>query len=160
MKIVEEVIMDQDQADDPPTLAIPPKLNLAFYEAKLSWCHHLEWRPPVGLMNTTGVSKETALTVYRAHPMPMPQPESTISMRWKTATPFLDISENNLETALLTQYASTSALAQQLTRFDIDQMPQSGHGSCHATLLQSSTKIPKKLWNNSRSYQSQISQKT
>ena len=136
LKVLEEVIIEQGQADDRLTLAIPPKEILAYYEAKLLIdVITLE----EGLLMTLSIplaSKQTSLTVYRATPIPMPQPEPTLAMKWKTETQFLAISEDNLETALLTEYDLANCIGSatyQICHRSI--ATERGHGSCLATLF-------------------------
>ena len=136
LKTLEEVIIEQGQADDRLTLAIPPKEILANYEAKLlTDVTTLE----EGLLMTLSIplaSKQTSLTVHRATPIPMPQLEPTLAMKWKTETQFLAISEDNLETALLTEYDLANCIGSatyQICHRSI--ATERGHGSCLATLF-------------------------
>ena len=47
--------------------------------------------------------KDLAFTVFRAIAVPMPQPEPDLATKRKSEAPYLDISENNKETAFLTE---------------------------------------------------------
>ena len=56
---------------------------------------------PEGLVMTLSIplaSSQTALKVYKAHVLPMPQKE-----KWKIEAPYLAVSEDNSKTAHLTQ---------------------------------------------------------
>ena len=94
--VLEEMIVEQGQADHRLILAIPPNEFPAYYETKLftDIITLME-----GLLVTLSIplaSKQTVLTVYRANPIPMPQSEPTVAMKWKTEAPFVAISEYNL----------------------------------------------------------------
>ena len=136
LKILEEVIIEQGQADDRLTLAIPPKEILAYYKTNfLTDVITME----EGLLMTLSIplaSKQTSLKVYKATPIPMPEPELTLAMKWKTETQFLAISEDNLETALLTDYDLANCIGSAF--YQICQRSiatERGHGSCLATLF-------------------------
>ena len=48
-------------------------------------------------------SKQTAFTVYRSIAVTMPQLEPDLAIKWKLEAPYLAISEDNIETAYLTE---------------------------------------------------------
>ena len=136
LKILEEVIIEQGHADDRLTLAIPPKEILAYYEAKLLTDVITLKEGLLMILSKPLASKQTSLTVYRATPIPMPQPESTLAMNWKTETQFLAISEDNLEADLLSEYDLANCIGSatyQICHRSI--ATERGHGSCLATLF-------------------------
>ena len=47
-------------------------------------------------------SSQTAFKVYRAHLIPMPQRDSTEALQWVTEGPYLAVSEDSMETTVLT----------------------------------------------------------
>ena len=49
-------------------------------------------------------TKDSAFTVFRATAVPMPQPEPHLAIKGKLEAPYLAISENKKETAILTEY--------------------------------------------------------
>ena len=66
----------------------------------------------------------------------MPQPEPTLAMKWKTETQFLAISEDNLETAFLTEYDLANCIGSATYRICHRSIAtERGHGSCLATLF-------------------------
>ena len=48
-------------------------------------------------------STRTVFIVFRSLAVPMPQPEPDLALKWKLEAPFLAITEDNIQTTLLTE---------------------------------------------------------
>ena len=81
-------------------------------------------------------SRQTSYMVFHAIPVPMPQYENDKAIIWKTEAPYLAISEDNMETATLTEYNLTHCLGSSRYQICHEMIPtETGHGSCLATLF-------------------------
>ena len=101
--ILNSVYDSQKDATDRLTLAIPTTELHSYYDAKLL-------RDVVtvdeGLLMTLAIPMSSSLTVfsvYRAHLIPMPQPGQKDAIRWKTEGDYFAVSENGMETSVLTR---------------------------------------------------------
>ena len=80
-------------------------------------------------------TKDSAFTVFRAIAVPMPQPEQDSAIKWKLEAPYLAISENNKETAFLTDYDLSRCMGSSRYQVCLDMIAtETGHDSCLATL--------------------------
>ena len=103
MAILNSVYDSQKDATDRLTLAIPMQDLLSYYDAEL-----LSEVSTIteGLLLTLSIplsSSQTAFNVYQAHLIPMPQLDSSEALRWVTEGPYLAISEDSMETTVLTE---------------------------------------------------------
>ena len=103
LSILSEVASGLVKSGNRLSLAIPMPDLLSYYDAQLL---QDVISLPEGLVMTLSIplaSSQTALKVYRAHILPMPQDEPGTALRWKTESPYLAVSEDNTETAHLSQ---------------------------------------------------------
>ena len=81
-------------------------------------------------------SRQTSITVYEAKIIPMPQPEVDQAMRWVIEAPYLGISEDTMETALLSQKQLEKCLGSSRYRICHEAIPTGlQHSSCLTTLF-------------------------
>ena len=81
-------------------------------------------------------SKQTAFTVFRSVPVPMPQLEPDLAIKWKLEAPYLAISEDNMETAYLTEYDLSRCIRSSRYQLCLDMIAtETGRGSCLPTLF-------------------------
>ena len=88
-KILDEVAYEQSQAANRLSLAIPFNQILSDYGAELL-LNVLTLQE--GMFMTLSIplaSKQTALTVYRAHPIPMPDPKPDVALKWSLEPDYL-----------------------------------------------------------------------
>ena len=78
-------------------------------------------------------TKESAFTVFRARAVPMPQPENDMAIKWKLEASYWAISENNDDTAFLTEYDLTMYWIYSLSNMPDLIATEAGHESCLAT---------------------------
>ena len=104
LALLESVASEQGRSKDRLSLAIPMDEILSYYGSRLlrdviTIDQSLIMRIAIPL-----ASKPTAFTVFRALAVPMPQPELDLAIEWKLEEPCLAVSEDNMETAYLTEY--------------------------------------------------------
>ena len=136
LKILEEVSKMQSHARDRLSLAIPMDKILSYNESQL-----LTDVVTIkeGLLMKIAIplaSRQTSFTVFHAIPVPMPQYKKDKAIMWKTEAPYLAISEDNMETAMLAKYNLKHCLGS--SRYQICHKmiaTETGHGSCLATLF-------------------------
>ena len=81
-------------------------------------------------------SRQSSFTVFHAIPVPMPQYEKDKAIMWKTEAPYSAISEDNIETAVLTEYNLKHCLGSSRYQICHEMIPtETGHGSCLSTLF-------------------------
>ena len=137
LAILENVASEQGRSQDRLSLAIPMDEILSYYESCLlrdviTGNHCLIMRIAIPL-----ASKQTAFIVFRAEAVPMPQPEPGLAIKWKLEAPYSTISEDNMETAYLTDYDLSRCLGSSPYQLCLDMIAtETGHGSCLATLFQ------------------------
>ena len=99
--ILESVHEAQMQHLDRLTKAIPMQDITSYYDAKL--VREIS-TVPQGLLLTLAIplsSSETAFDVYRAHFIPKPEKDPGVALQWKIEGPYLAISENTMESTVL-----------------------------------------------------------
>ena len=108
LAIIDAVYKRQKEENHRLTLAIPPSDIHSYYDAKL-----LRDVTTIeeGLLLNLAIpyaSSQTAFQIYRAHVIPMPQGDPTEAIKWVTEGSYLAISEDSMETTVLTekQYAN------------------------------------------------------
>ena len=137
---IDAVYKSQKEDNHRLTLAIPPGDIHSYYDAKL-----LRDFTTIeeGLLLNLAIpyaSSQTAFQMYRAQVIPMPQVDPIEAIKWVTEGPYLAISEDSMETTVLTedQYAnclgtSTYRICHQTMETHLIQ------SSCLATLYVHST---------------------
>ena len=103
MKIEDYVAREQMNARDRLTLAIPMDDLLSYYNAELL-TDALSIKQ--GLLLTLAIplaSRQTVFTVFTDKIVPMPQKGTGSAIRWKIETPYLAVSEDSMETAVLSE---------------------------------------------------------
>ena len=134
--ILEAVSAKQRHARDRLPLAIPMDEILSYYEAQLltdvvTIKEGLLMK--IAILLTT---RQTSFTVFLAIPVPKPQHEKSRAIKWRTEAPYLAISKDNMETAVLTENDMKHCLGS--SRYQIFHeiiATETGHGSCLATLF-------------------------
>ena len=89
-------------------LAIPMTDLLSYYNAQLV--------ERILLTLAILMSRQTAFNVYEAHRIPMPQADSSEALMWVTEVPYLAVSEDSMENAILKKNL-TIVLAQLKTKY-------------------------------------------
>ena len=93
----------------------------------------------MGLLMTLSVplaSRQTSVTVYEAEIIPMPQPEVDQALLLVIEAPYLGISEDTMETALLSQKQLEKCRGSSRYRICHEAIPTDlQHSSCLATLF-------------------------
>ena len=81
-------------------------------------------------------SQQTSFTVFHAIPVAMLQYEKDNVIMWKTEAPYLAISEDNMETAVLTKYNLKHCLGSSRYQICHEMIPtETGYGSCLVNLF-------------------------
>ena len=136
LTILENVAAEQSRSRDRRSLAIPMDEIISYYESRLlrdviTVDQGLVMRIAIPL-----ASKQTAFTVFRSIAVPMPQLEPDLAIRWKLEAPCLAISEDDMETASLTEYDLSRCIGSSRYQICLDMSAtETGHGSCLATLF-------------------------
>ena len=87
-------------------------------------------------LSTPLASGQTAFTVYIAHAIPMPQPEPESALKWKTEAEYLAVSEDQMETAAISQGQLDKCIGSSKHQICHENMAtEIGHSSCLANLL-------------------------
>ena len=136
LTILKNVAAEQNRSKDRRSLAIPMDEIISYYESRLL-------RDVItvdqGLVMRTAIplaSKQTAFTVFRSIAVPMPQLEPDLAIKWNLEAPYLAISEDNMETAYLTEYDLSRCIGSSRYQICLDMIAtETGHGSCLATLF-------------------------
>ena len=80
--------------------------------------------------------KQFAFTVFCSIEVPMPQLEPDLAIKWKFKAPYSSISEDNIETAYLTEYNLSRCIGSSRYQTCLDMIAtETGHGFCLATRL-------------------------
>ena len=136
MKILDYVAREQMNARDRLTLAIPMDDLLSYYNAELL-TDALSIKE--GLLLTLAIplaSRQTVFTVFTAKIVPMPQKDTGSAIRWKLEAPYLAVSEDSMETAVLSKDQLGKCLGSSNYRICHETIPtELGHSSCLATLF-------------------------
>ena len=133
--ILESVHEAQMQNLDRLTLAIPMQDITSYYDAKL--VREIS-TVPQGLLLTLAIplsSSETVFDVYRAYLIPMPAKDPGVALQWKIEGPYLAISENTMESTVLSFEQFEECLGS--ARYKICHKTMETHlgqSSCLATL--------------------------
>ena len=135
LAILNSVYDSQKSANDRLTLAIPLKDLLSYYDAKLlseiSTVQQgilLTWAIPLA-------SSQTEFTVYEAHLIPIPQREPSEAIQWIIEGPYLAISDDSMETTVLSESQYANCLGSSRYRICHETMETLlASSSCLATL--------------------------
>ena len=137
LTILENVAAKQSRSKDRRSLAFPMDEIISYYESRLlrdviTVDQGLVMRIAIPL-----ASKQTAFTVFRSIAVPMPQLEPDLAIKWKLEVlPYLAISEDNMQTAYLTEYDLSRCIGSSRYQICLDMIAtEAGHGSCLATLF-------------------------
>ena len=104
LAILDDVASEQGRKSDRLSVAIPMDEFIAYYESQLLRDNLVVEQGLKMRIANPLATKDSAFTVFRAIAVPMPQPEPDSAIKWKLEAPYLAISENNKETAFLTEY--------------------------------------------------------
>ena len=135
LAIIDAVYKSQKEENHRLTLAIPPSDIHSYYDAKL-----LRDVTTIeeGLLLNLAIpyaSSQTAFQIYRAHVIPMPQGDPTEAIKWVTEGSYLAISEDSMETTVLTEKQYANCLGSSTYRICHQAMETHlGQSSCLATL--------------------------
>ena len=136
LTILENVAAEQSRSKDRLSLAIPMDEIISYYESQLLQDVVTADQGLVMGMAILLASKQTAFTVFRSIAVPMPQLEPDLAIKWKLEAPYLAISEDNIETAYLTEYDLSRCIGSSRYQLCLDMIAtETGHGSCLATLF-------------------------
>ena len=133
--VIDAVYKSQKEENHRLTLAIPPSDIHSYYDAKL-----LRDVTTIeeGLLLNLAIpyaSSQTAFQIYRAHVIPMPQGDPTEAIKWVTEGSYLAISEDSMETTVLTEDQYANCLGSSTYRICHQTMETHlGQLSCLATL--------------------------
>ena len=123
------------------SLAIPANSDLlSYYDAKLL---RDVVTVPEGLILTLSIplaSRQTVFSTYSARNIPMPQDEPRMAIKWVIESPYLAISEDQMESITLSQTQFESCIGSSKYRICHEPLAsQANHPSCLATLFLSSS---------------------
>ena len=140
LAVIDAVYKSQKEENHRLTLAIPPSDVHSYYDAKL-----LRDVTTIeeGLLLNLAIpyaSSQTAFQMYRAQVIPMPQADPTEAIKWVTEGSYLAISEDSMETTVLTEEQYANCLGSSTYRICHQTMETHlGQSSCLATLYFHST---------------------
>ena len=136
LTILENVAAEQSRSKDTRFLAIPTDEIISYYKSRLLGNVTTVNQGLVMRIAIPLPSKQTAFTVFRSIAVPMPQSEPDLAIRWKLEAPYLAISEDNIETAYLTEFDLSRCIGSSRYQICLDMIAtETGHGSCLATLF-------------------------
>ena len=104
LAFLDDVASEQWRKSDRLSLAIPMDGIIAYYESQLLRDVLVVEQGLIMRIAITLATKDSEFTVLRAISVRMPQPEPDLAIKWKLEASNLTISENNRETAILTEY--------------------------------------------------------
>ena len=135
LAIMDSVSLRQSKAEDRLTLAIPAIDLLSYYDS----CLLADAITVSGLLLTLNIpraSQQTVFTLFEAKLIPMPFPDDPqTALTWNIEAPYLALSENKLESSVLSEEQFEHCLGSSKYRICSEAFPtQIGHPSCIATL--------------------------
>ena len=135
LAILDHVASEQWRKSDRLSLAIPMDEIIAYYESQLLRVVLVVEQGLIMRIAFPLATKDSAFMVFRAIAVPMPQREPDLAIKWKLEAPLLAISENNKETAFLTEYDLGRCIGSSRYQICLDMIAtETGHDSCLATL--------------------------
>ena len=136
LTILENVAAERSRSKDRLSLAIEMDEIISYYESRLLRDVITVYQGLVTRIAIPLASKQTAFTVFRSIAVPMLQLEPDLAIKWKLEAPFLAISEDNMETAYLTEYDLSRCIGSSHYQICLHMIAtETGHGSCLATLF-------------------------
>ena len=135
--ILERVAIEQSKATDRLSLAIPMTDLLSYYDSRLLAD---AVTVPEGILMTLSIplaSRQTVFTLFEAKLIPMPYPDDPqLALKWDIEAPFLAISEDQMESSVLSEAQFNQCLGSSKYRICSETFPtEMGHSSCIATLF-------------------------
>ena len=133
LAIMDSVSLRQSKADDRLTLAIPASDLLSYYDSRLLAD---AITVPEGILMTLNIPLASQQTLFEAKLIPMPFPDDPqTALTWNIEAPYLALSENKLESSVLSVEQFEHCLGSSKHRNCSEAFPtQIGHPSCIATL--------------------------
>ena len=104
LAILDDVASEQWIKSERLSLAIPMDEIIAYYESKLLRDVLVVEKGLIMRIAIPLATNDSAFTVFLAIAVPMPQTEPDLAIEWKLETPYSATSENNKETAFLTEF--------------------------------------------------------
>ena len=87
-------------------------------------------------LSTPLASKQTVMTIYTAHSIPMPQKEPDVAIQWKLEAEFLAVSEDRMGATPVKSYKLEKCIGSSKHRICTENMAREmGYPSCVATLF-------------------------
>ena len=134
--IIESVSLRQSKAEDRLTLAIPASDLLSYYDSRLLADAITVSEGLLLTLNIPLASQQTVFTLFEAKLIPMPFPDvPQTALTWSIEAPYLALSENKLESSVLSEEQFQHCLGSTKYRICSEAFPtQIGQPSCIATL--------------------------
>ena len=134
--IMDSVSLRQSKAKDRLTLAIPASDLLSYYDSRLLADAITVSEGLLLTLNIPLASQQTVFTLFEAKLIPMPFPDDPhTALTWNIEAPYLALSENKLESFVLSEEQFEHCLGSSKYRICYEAFPtQIGHPSCIATL--------------------------
>ena len=136
LAIMDSASLRQSKAKDRLTLAIPASDMLSYYDSRLLAGAITVSEGFLLILNIPLASQQTVLTLFEAKLNPMPFPDDAqTALTWNIGAPNLDLSENKLESSVLSEEQFEHCLGSSKYRICSEAFPtQIGHPSGIATL--------------------------
>ena len=136
LAIMDNVSLRQSKAEDRLTLAIPASDLLSYYDSHLLADAIAVSEGLLLTLNLPLASQQTVFTLFEAKLIPMPFPDDPqTALTWTIEAPYLALSENKLESSVLSEEQFEHCLGSSKYRICSEAFPtQIGHPSCIATL--------------------------
>ena len=136
LAVLNSVYKSQINAPDRLNLAIPTNELHSYYDSKLL---REVATVPEGLLLTLAIplaSSQTAFQIYKAVTVPMPQPDPKEAIQWSVEGQYLAISEDSMESTVLTKELFDNCLGSSTYRICHQTMETHlSQSSCLATLF-------------------------
>ena len=136
LAIMDTVSLRQSKAEDRLPLAIPASDLLSYYDSRLLADAITVSEGVLLTLNIPLASQQTVFTLFEAKLIPMPFPDDPqTALTWDIEAPYLALSENKLESSVLSEEQFEHCLGSSKYRICSEVFPtQIGHPSCIATL--------------------------
>ena len=133
--ILVEVGAEPAESNDRLTPAMPNEI-IFFYESKLLNYLITTYEGLLMQLVIPLASRKTAITVYEAMPVPMPQSSQNTALRWKLDQPFLAVSEYFVKEAALDRFHLQKCIGNDHYQICHESTAtEHGHFSCLSTLF-------------------------
>ena len=132
LAIMDSVSLWQSKAEDRLTLAIPVSDLLSYYDSRLLADAVTVSEGLLLTLNIPLASQQTVFTLFEAKLIPMPFPDDPqTSLTWNIEARYLALSENKLESSVLSEEQFEHCLGSSQYRICSEALPtQIGHPSC------------------------------